>query len=92
MMPGGQRIGRRLRHRRNARAPVCLRQFRLHAASADSVRSQIAGAIASASSILDQSVVAHGGSQALQSVYSARGTLLCGVAGRGHAPGGSTAP
>jgi murein L,D-transpeptidase YcbB/YkuD len=45
----------------------------LHAASADSVRSQIAGAIASASAMLDQSAVAQGGSQALQSVYSGTG-------------------
>jgi len=42
----------------------------LHAASADGVRSRIAGAIASASAILDQSALAHGGSEALQSLYS----------------------
>jgi hypothetical protein len=47
--------------------------FDLHAASADGVRSQIADAVASASAILDQSTSAHGGSQALQSVYSGSG-------------------
>src|SRR6266403_6024757 len=45
----------------------------LHAASTDSVRLQIAGAIAGAGAILDQSAVAHGGAQALQSVYSGSG-------------------
>ena len=40
----------------------------VRAASGDGVRTQIAGAIASAT--LDQSTLAHGGSQALQSVYS----------------------
>jgi murein L,D-transpeptidase YcbB/YkuD len=85
MTPGGHGIGRRKdyedigpqRWRCGIAAMlVLLSAFvssDLHAASADSVRSQIAGAIASASSILDQSAVAHGGSQALQSVYSGSG-------------------
>jgi len=54
----------------------------VRAASGDGVRTQIAGAIASAP--LDQSTVAHGGSQALQSVYSGRGNApLWSREGRG---------
>jgi murein L,D-transpeptidase YcbB/YkuD len=55
---------------------ITFASFDLHAASADGPRSQIAAAVASASAILDQSTAAHGGSQALQSVYS----------GSGHSP------
>jgi len=45
----------------------------LHAASADGVRSQIASAVAGASAILDQSALAHGGTEALRSLYSDSG-------------------
>jgi murein L,D-transpeptidase YcbB/YkuD len=47
----------------------------LQAASADGVRSRIAGAVASASATLNQSTVAHGGSQALPSVYTDSGNV-----------------
>src|SRR6266404_5222610 len=85
MTPGGHGIGRRKVYQSiGPQRPRCgiaamlllLSAFvssDLHAASADSVRSQIAGAIAGAGAILDQSAVAHGGSQALQSVYSGSG-------------------
>jgi len=105
MMPGGQRIGRRKEYEDiGPQRPRCgiaamlvlLSAFAssdLLAASADSVRSQIAVAIAGASAILDQSAVAHGGSQALQSVYSGSGNApLWSPRGQGTRPGGSTAP
>jgi L,D-transpeptidase YcbB len=54
----------------------------VRAASGDGVRTRIAGAIASAT--LDQSTLAHGGSQALQSVYSGPGNApLWSREGRG---------
>ena len=53
----------------------------VHAASADGVRSQIGGALAGAT--LDQSTLAHGGLQALQSVYAGSGDApLWSSAGR----------
>jgi L,D-transpeptidase YcbB len=52
---------------------AALADFEVRAASADGVRAQIAVALPGAGELLDQSAVAHGASQALQSVYSRTG-------------------